>query len=88
MCHRQLTIQLDSAEVSVRFPALAWELPYAAGMAELKKREKRPIGLPIFFFFSRAAGVAYGSSQARGRIGAVDAGLHHSHCNAISDQCL
>ena len=36
--------------------------------------------LTIFFFlvFFRAAPVAYGSSQARSRIRAVDAGLHHS----------
>ena len=37
----------------------------------------------IFCFF-RAAPMAYGSSQARGRIGAVAAGLHHSHNNAGS----
>ena len=28
--------------------------------------------------------MAYGGSQARGRIGAVAAGLHHSHSNARS----
>ena len=32
----------------------------------------------ISFFLFRAAPVAYGSSQARGRIGGVAAGLHHS----------
>ena len=30
--------------------------------------------------------VAYGRSQARGRIGAIAAGLHHS--NATSEPCL
>jgi len=30
--------------------------------------------------------MAYGSSQARGRIGAVAAGLHHSHNNAGSSR--
>ena len=30
----------------------------------------------------RATPTAYGVSQARGRIGAVAAGLHHSHINA------
>ena len=37
----------------------------------------------IFFFlyFSRAAPAAYGGSQARGLIGAVAAGLRHSHNN-------
>ena len=34
----------------------------------------------VFFFYFLAA--AYGSSQARGRIGAVAAGLLHSHSNA------
>ena len=32
---------------------------------------------PLFFF--RAEPTAYGSSQARGHIGAAAAGLHHSH---------
>ena len=34
--------------------------------------------------FFRVAGVAYGSSQAMGGIGAVAASLHHSHNNAGS----
>ena len=43
----------------------------------------------IFLFFKnfclfRAAPVAYGSSQARGQIRAVAAGLHHSHSKARS----
>ena len=29
-------------------------------------------------------GKQYGGSQAKGRIGAVEAGLHHSHSNAES----
>ena len=33
------------------------------------------------FLLFRAAPVAYGDSQARGQIGAVAAGLHHSHSN-------
>ena len=36
--------------------------------------------LNSFFFFS-AAPVAHGGAQARGRIGAMAAGLHHSHSN-------
>ena len=46
---------------------------------------------PLFLFFvfclfaiSGAVPVAYGGSQARGRIGAVDAGLHQSHSNSGS----
>ena len=42
----------------------------------------------IYFCFFRAARVAYGSSQARDRIGAVAAGLHHSYSNARSEPCL
>ena len=47
----------------------------------------------IFYFlfflpFSRAAPAACGDSQARGRIGAVAAGLHHSHGNAGSELYL
>ena len=34
--------------------------------------------LALYFFFFRAAPSSYGDSQARGRIGAVAAGLHHS----------
>ena len=43
-----------------------------------------PIRLFFFFFFPlfRAAGAAYGGSQARGQIRA--AGLHHSHSNTGS----
>ena len=43
---------------------------------------------PFFFFFLfvclffRAAPAAYGGSQARGQIGVIAAGLHHSHSNA------
>ena len=36
----------------------------------------------VLFCFFRAAPVAYGSFQARGRIRAAGAGLHHSHSNA------
>ena len=33
----------------------------------------------FYFAFSRATPVAHGGSQARGRVGAVAAGLHQSH---------
>ena len=46
----------------------------------------------FFFFFVfcllGAAPTAHGSSQARGCIGAVAAGLHHSHSNAGSEPHL
>ena len=48
--------------------------------------------LSLHFFFSFltfwAAPLACGSSQARGHIGAVAAGLHHSHSNTGSKLCL
>ena len=43
----------------------------------------------FFFFFAfflfRATPSAYGGSQAKGLIGAVAAGLHHSHSNVGSE---
>ena len=44
----------------------------------------------FFFFFClfRAIPTAYGSSQARGQIRAIAAGLHHSHSNVGSEPCL
>ena len=35
----------------------------------------------LFSYLFRAAPVAYGSSQARGPIGAAATGLYHSHSN-------
>ena len=35
-----------------------------------------------FFVLFRTTPMAYGSPQARGRMGAVTASLHHSHSNA------
>ena len=40
------------------------------------------------FAFSRAALMAYGGSQARGLIGPVVAGLHHSHGNTRCETLL
>ena len=39
----------------------------------------------FFLVFSRATPMANGGSQARGRIGAVAAGLRQSHSNAGSE---
>ena len=48
--------------------------------------------LKILFLFVfclfKATPVAYGGSQARGPMGAVAAGLQHSHTNAGSEWCL
>ena len=40
------------------------------------------------FCLFRAAPVAHGGSQAKGRIGAAAAGLHHSHSNMGSEMSL
>ena len=40
------------------------------------------------FAISRAAPSAYGGFQARGQIGAIATGLHHSHSNAGSEPRL
>ena len=76
-------------------------LPYAMGVAlkgknkNNKNTHKNPqkTSLPqtetfSFFGLFRAAPPAYGSSQARGQIGAVATSLHHSHSNAGSKLCL
>ena len=42
----------------------------------------------FLFLLFRAAHAAYGSSQARGRIGAIAADLHYSHSNAGSEPRL
>ena len=39
----------------------------------------------FYFCHFRAAPVAYGSSQAKGGIGAAAAGLHHNPSNAASE---
>ena len=48
----------------------------------------RILSLSFSFFLFRATLVAYGSSQARGQIGAVAAGLRQSHSNAGSEPHL
>jgi len=42
----------------------------------------------FFFYHFRATPMLYGGSHARGLIGAVATGLHHSHSNAISEPSL
>ena len=44
--------------------------------------------LKLNFFFFKASPAAYGSSKARGRIGTIAAGLHHSHSCAGSEPPL
>ena len=42
----------------------------------------------IYLLLFRATPVAYGSSQARGLIGAATSGLHRSHSNTRSEPSL
>lgn len=47
-----------------------------------------PILAFFFFWLFRAALVTYASSQTRGQMGSVAAGLQHSHSHAGSEPCL
>ena len=51
------------------------------------KKNQRRVGSDFFVLFClfTAAPAAYGSSQARGQIGAAAAGLRHSHSNTRSE---
>ena len=76
--------------------SLAWELLHAIGAAKKNRKKYMRRRTPIsgllasvhFFSLFTAAATAYGGSQARGRIGAAAAGLHHSHSNTGSEQSL
>ena len=51
------------------------------------------ISICVFFFFFffwlfRATPAVYGTSQARGQIGASAASLYYSYSNAVSELCL
>ena len=71
---------------------LPLEPPYAMSAAlERPSPPKKELvnGLNNFLkYFFKAAPVAHGSSQARGRIRAAAAGLHHSHSNTGSETHL
>ena len=66
---------------------LAWEPPYATGAAQGEKKSHFQLNL-LFILLFRAAPATYGSSQARGLIGAAAAGLCQSHRNAGSEPRL
>ena len=61
------------------------------GLQSLASRTARKLsfwgfgGLFVCFSFFRAGPMAYGGFQARGRIRAVAAGIHHSHSNMGSE---
>ena len=52
------------------------------------KSHLKQIMIIIIFVFSRATSAAHGGSQPRGLIGAIAAGLHHSHSNTRSEPRL
>jgi len=65
------------------------------GIKPMPPQQLKPLQLDFFFFFfffffvfSRAALAAYGGSHARGLIGAIASGLHHSHSNSGSEPLL
>ena len=53
-------------------------------MSIILVKKKGKVRAPLSFFLSRAVPVACGGFQARGVIGAVAAGLSHSHSNTGS----
>ena len=65
---------------------ISWE---SKGMNTFITKDRE---LELFFFFPfflfKAASMSYGSSQAGGHIGAVVAGLCHSHSKAGSEHLL
>ena len=85
-------------------PPIAWEFPCAKDVVLKNQPNKTLCASVCSFFLSfssfyisfyffifclfRAAPTAYGGSQARGLIGAIAAGLYHSHSNARSEPHL
>ena len=61
------------------FMALEMTLRLGDGMHVYLPFKKSPYIFISLFCLFRAAPAAYGSSQARGPVGATAAGLHHSH---------
>ena len=70
--------------VNAALPATQGGLGYPGQTGRAQSSLDR--GFFFFFFFGlfSVLPLAYGGSQARGRIGAVTTGLHHSHSNARS----
>ena len=60
----------------------------------LKKKPHKVVCVYLFIYLLlflssfKATPAAYGSSQAKGRNGAIATGLHHSHSNSGSKPCL
>ena len=60
-------------------------LPLATALAFLPQWSFSP--KKCIFFWGGGEPVAYGGSQAKGRIRAADAGLHQSHSNVRPELC-
>ena len=70
-----------------------WERMESKSGGTLKRIPGKQVFFLLFFFFFffclfRAVATPYGSSQVRGRMGTVAAGLHHSHSSVGSKQHL
>ena len=78
------------SEMTVQFSFLEFALPKSWCLRSLffNLWNKTTLFFCLFFFLFRVAPSAYGSSQARGQIGAAVAGLHHSHSSTGSEPCL
>ena len=88
----------------VRIPPIPWSILLTQGSRSLKAHTTQAnsqgrtqvmvlicspfVLVVVLFFLFGATPVAYGSSQARGRLGAAAAGLHHSHSNTKSESRL
>ena len=101
--YRRLFYEKDQKEVTSRNGSFKWVYSaggdlYLPGFSDLTGTETPPVPRgrehthhthhKNFFLLFRATSTAYGSSQARGRIGAAATGLHHSHSHAGSELCL
>ena len=77
------------------FACWSWHssLPVPCGLwaftrAGSKLAQVKIVKFSLFFSPFYSSPTAYGNSQARGRIGAVAASLHHRHSNTISEPHL
>ena len=78
--------------VNTRTRALQESCPLIYGSLSDSQIKEIFLSLSLFFFFFflvfRATPATYGGSQARGRLGAAAAGLHHGHSHAGSESHL
>uniref|UniRef100_A0A5G2Q932 HECT-type E3 ubiquitin transferase n=1 Tax=Sus scrofa TaxID=9823 RepID=A0A5G2Q932_PIG len=97
---QEIQVLISGAQVPISLEDLKSFTNYSGTLsllvADSWECHRRSCSPTCFFFFLfppsfcpfRAAPAAYGGSQARGRIGAVAAGLRQSHSHAGSEPCL